>query len=168
MPAPLLQLTEQQNDQALEVALGGKVIIALGCNRATGHAWSIVQPLPAELRQDGDAQYNAPPAGRPAAWGEEVFTFAAVHPGSARLRMAYARQEEPSPRPGRTFSVIINVRGSLDGAETPAATRGASSTTPPTGAPARKSAASKKTAAARAPAKKSAAKKAPAKKTPKR
>ena len=49
MPTSLLHISEQQNDQALEVAVGGKIIISLGCNRATGHAWSVQQPLPAEL-----------------------------------------------------------------------------------------------------------------------
>ena len=109
MPLSLLQISEQQNDQALEVAVGGKIIVALGCNRSTGNTWSIVPPLPAELREDGASGYNAPP--RPGAWGEEVFTFLAARPGSARLRMSYARPDDPAAKPGRTFGVIINVRG---------------------------------------------------------
>ena len=157
MAPSLLQLTEQQNDQALEVAVGGKIIIALGCNRATGHGWSIAGVLPRELRADGDPRYNAPPPSRPTAWGEEVFTFVAATPGSARLRMAYGASD--APRPSRTFAVIINVRGDAASPEAEAPARGAASSKPAAKTVAKKTAPAKKAAAKKVPAKKAAAKK---------
>lgn len=165
MPTSLLHISEQQNDQALEVAVGGKIIISLGCNRATGHAWSVQQPLPAELRPDGEATYNAPPPTRPAAWGEEVFTFLAARPGSARLRMAYALADQAPAKGGRTFGVIINVRGDAaveDDAPVPRTAATKSTKTASTKVSAGRTATgvpAKKAAPKKAPVKKSAGKK---------
>ena len=149
MPPTLLQISEQQNDQALEVELGGKVVVSLGCNRSTGQSWRVVEPLPGELHADGESGYNAPPPTRAGAWGEEVFTFRAAKAGSARLRMAYGT-EDAAAKPGRTFGVIINVRGEGGDEEVVTAPRKA--------APAKKAA---------APAKKAAAKKSATKKSAK-
>jgi predicted secreted protein len=63
MTSPLLQLTEQQNDQALDVAQGGTIIVSLGSNHDTGHAWTLAAPVPSELKQDGEPRYDAPPRG---------------------------------------------------------------------------------------------------------
>jgi predicted secreted protein len=109
MTAPLLQLTEQQNDQALDVAQGGRVIVSLGSNHDTGYAWTFAAPVPSELKQEGDTRYDAPPP-RMGAWGREVFTFVAAAPGSAKLRLKYARASDNGAAPSRTFSIILNVR----------------------------------------------------------
>jgi predicted secreted protein len=110
MTSPLLQLTEQQNDQALDVAQGGTIIVSLGSNHDTGHAWTLAAPVPSELKQDGEPRYDAPPP-RMGAWGREVFTFVAAAPGSAKLRLKYARASDNGAPSSRTFSIILNVRG---------------------------------------------------------
>ena len=110
MAAPLLQLTEQQNDQALDIEQGGRVIVSLGSNHDTGQAWTLAAPVPSQLQQEGEPRYDAPPP-RMGAWGREVFTFVAAAPGSAKLRLKYARASDNGVRPARTFSIILTIRG---------------------------------------------------------
>jgi inhibitor of cysteine peptidase len=107
-----VQLADEDNGSSVQLAQGGKLIVALASNPTTGYSWSVGESSDAALVLQGEPQYvpagsTTPVAG---AGGTEVFTFEAQDAGTANLVLEYRRPFEPDAAPEQTFSVTVEIR----------------------------------------------------------
>ena len=99
---------EEDSGRTVSLRLGDALQVMLQANESTGYAWSVVtnDETVLQLRDaptyevDGDAE---------GASGETVFLFDAVGPGTSRIQMVYAFQEEGAVDPDRTFELSVEV-----------------------------------------------------------
>jgi inhibitor of cysteine peptidase len=103
-----IQLTDADDGATVQLAVGGTLIIALRSNPTTGYSWAIAGDLPQTLRVEGEARFVPAGSTQPVlgAGGTEVWTFTAVSPGDADLKLGYRRPFETN-LPLKTFSVIV-------------------------------------------------------------
>ncbi len=106
-----VQLDQSADGTTVEIASGGKLIIALPSNPTTGYSWAVVDPT-GGLTQQGDPAFVPAGSTQPVvgAGGTEVFTFTAGDQGEYKLGLAYARSFEPTTTPDQTFSVTVTVK----------------------------------------------------------
>lgn len=104
-----VQVTQDDNGRTVELAVDGRLIVAVPADRDGGYSWSVVEPGPVLLELEGEPRYVPPGSTSPAtgAAGTEVFTFEARQAGTADLGLAYARD---GGSPEQTFSVIVRIR----------------------------------------------------------
>lgn len=88
----VVDLSGIDNGTAVEVALGGNVILKLDANPSTGYNWKIqeldekILPLTSK-----DYQQNEAPAGMVGVPGVETFSFKAIKKGETILSLVYSR-----------------------------------------------------------------------------
>jgi len=97
----------------IRVRPGTDFVITLTSNATTGYQWMLADSLnPALLRRvNNEYVTDEPPAGTPplaGAGGHERWTFRAVAPGQATIRMIYARSwEKEQAADSTTYQVVI-------------------------------------------------------------
>jgi predicted secreted protein len=110
-PAPLV-LDATDNGSSITLAVGDTVRIVLKGNPTTGFGWAadISGDDAVIVQQVGEPIYvpDAVPAGIVGAGGTYTFTFKALAPGEATLRLIYERSWEDVP-PLETFAVTVKV-----------------------------------------------------------
>ena len=107
-----VQLSDEDNGSSVQLARGGKLIVALASNPTTGYSWSVGESSDAALVLQGEPQYVPAGSTTPVvgAGGTEVFTFEASDTGTANLVLEYRRPFEPGVAPQQTFSVTVEIR----------------------------------------------------------
>ncbi|HXH21183.1 MAG TPA: protease inhibitor I42 family protein [Dehalococcoidia bacterium] len=107
-----LHLTAKDNGRTFDIAKGGEIMVVLSSNASSGFSWAVLEPLPDQLRLQGEPEYVPPRGASPAAGapGEQVFTFRAAKSGTAELRLSYRRPFDSSAAPAETFAATIVVR----------------------------------------------------------
>jgi inhibitor of cysteine peptidase len=113
-PAPPkpIELSAKDNGKAVEAVVGQKIHVRLAGNITTGFSWRLGKLDGEALRQVGRVKYEQrPAAGRMVGVGGTfAFTFEAVRPGKAAIRLEYRRPWEKDKPPIRTFSATFEVR----------------------------------------------------------
>jgi len=108
-----IELTANDDGKTISVPLGKSVKISLEGNPTTGYLWKTDKITGEALRQVGEPAYvqKKPPGGRQTVGGGGTFafTFLAVKPGKATVRLAYARPWEKNKPPIRSFTATVNV-----------------------------------------------------------
>lgn len=83
----------------IDVRAGGPFEIRLPSNRSTGYRWTLIDPIPAAVRLDGESLYEQGPHAMPGAPGVEIWRFTGVAPGQGTLHFEYRRPWEPATVP---------------------------------------------------------------------
>ena len=89
---------------------GKEFTVRLSSNRTTGYQWRPLGPLDERTVRLVKSQYVPFEGGAIGAGGEEVWTFLAVSPGDAEIRMEYVRPWEKSQSPVKTATIKVSVR----------------------------------------------------------
>jgi inhibitor of cysteine peptidase len=108
-----IQVTEADDGAAVELGLGGTLVVALASNPSTGFSWAVTPPEPTGLELQGEPEFVPPGSGETpvvGAAGTQVFRLEAVRAGPSELTLTYARSFEPGAAGERTFTVTVNVR----------------------------------------------------------
>jgi len=115
-----VQLTDSDNGKAVQLALGGQVIVTLESNPSTGFSWSVASLAGPELELAGEPRYEPPASTTPLAGaaGAQVFTFRitgtgmppAGTPAVVQVAIDYKRSFEPNTPPDRTFHFTVEIR----------------------------------------------------------
>ena len=125
-----VQLTDADNGRTVQLAQGGKLIIALQSNPSTGFSWYAGELAGPQLRLAGEPEYVPPASTTPVvgAVGTQVFTFEApagialdpaTQTGIVQLSMEYRRGFEPNAAPDKKFAVTVEIHGASGGSPTP-------------------------------------------------
>ena len=103
----IVNLTAIDNGTAVEVALGGNVMLRLDANPSTGYSWKIedlnekILPLTSK-----DYQQNEAPEGMVGVPGVETFSFKAIKKGETILTLVYSRGGDIA----EDFQVTVTVK----------------------------------------------------------
>ncbi len=111
----LLELNEANNGKSVKAVAGARLFVRLHGNPTTGYQWQLAEKLPPILESLGEPTY-ATDRRSPAAvgvGGTITFSFRAVKPGSATVRLACRRPWEKDKPPVQTFSVTVEVGGNV-------------------------------------------------------
>ena len=95
--------------QPIEVTAGQEFKLILESNRTTGYRWQLGGPLNEGIIQLIGAEYQPPESKLPGAGGREAWTFKALRPGTAEIRLNYIRPWEKGVAPLKTRSFVVNV-----------------------------------------------------------
>lgn len=87
---------------------GDLLVVRLPANPSTGYSWAVRSAGCPVLARAGRS-YLPPRSARLGAPGTAVLRFRATAPGSAALRLAYARAWERGVPPARVFTVRVTV-----------------------------------------------------------
>jgi len=115
----LRELNEADDGKTVEAAVGTRIFVRLRGNPTTGYQWQFAKKPDPALTPLGDAQY-APDRQAPVAIGAGgtfTFSFRAVRPGAATVRLVYVRPWEKDKPPEQTFTLAVQVVAT---SETPA------------------------------------------------
>ncbi|MBN1270500.1 MAG: protease inhibitor I42 family protein [Kiritimatiellae bacterium] len=105
---PAVCLTEEQNGNRVELAVGGTLEIALPGNPTTGYSWDCTaDETPVLLLAEPDYRPDSRAIG---AGGRFIFRFRATAAGESTLRLVYRRPWEKDTPPLKTYEVTIAVR----------------------------------------------------------
>lgn len=106
-------ITEVDDGNAVQVAAGSQIVVALPGNPTTGYTWqitsndeSILRPTGYTFKPDSDAV---------GAGGAETFTFQVMAPGSVTLELANRRPWETDGEPAQTFAVNVEALAAWSG-----------------------------------------------------
>ena len=92
----------------LVVAPGQQFKVELDANRSTGFQWELGKPIDAAVLTLVETRYEQAPNASPGEGGKEVWTFAAVAPGWAKIQLLYRRPwEEMAPARILVYSVDV-------------------------------------------------------------
>jgi inhibitor of cysteine peptidase len=107
-----VQLTDADDGSTIQLAIGGRLIVALQSNPTTGFGWSVGEVSDPQLEVQGEPAYVPAGSTTPVvgAGGTEVFTFTANDKGTAKLILEYKRSFEPGVPPQQTFNVTVDIR----------------------------------------------------------
>ena len=127
------ELGRSENGKRARVGVGQYILVRLPGNPTTGYSWQMASPSNTAVRLLAQPQY-VPQAQADktrektvGAGGTYYFKFQAVQPGTAVIRLAYARSWERNKPPAETFTVTIDVLAPSRGPgppASPASTRG--------------------------------------------
>lgn len=93
----------------LVVTPGQQFKVEIDANRSTGFQWELGKPLDAAVLTLVDTRYEQAPNASPGEGGKEVWTFAAVAPGWAKIQLLYRRPWEDMA-PARILVYSVDVR----------------------------------------------------------
>jgi predicted secreted protein len=103
-----INLTEKDNNKALEASFGQRIQIRLRANATTGYSW-LLQGLP-DCLELANFSYAAGEKSMPGSGGTQTTDLIAAKPGVADVRLDYRRiWEKPVVPAASTFSVKITV-----------------------------------------------------------
>jgi len=89
-------------------APGATFTVVLDANHATGFAWELAKPLDTDVLTHVGTSYEQGTGAALGAGGREVWTFAAVAPGWAKIELAYRRPwEDMAPARLAVYSVDV-------------------------------------------------------------
>lgn len=102
------------NGETLNIHVGDTISVALPQNASTGYTWVHKNVFHGVMKQHGSkTTSNFEPGtnvgtlvGQPSV---ETWTYVAVKPGTATIRMEYMRPWEKDTEPSNTFEVTVNV-----------------------------------------------------------
>lgn len=95
----------------IDLRTGERAEIRLPGNRSTGYRWTLVDPVPALVRQTEGARYGTSGTSLPGAPGMEIWTFEAASPGVGLLMFEYRRPfDPPNLPPAQRMSYRVEVR----------------------------------------------------------
>ena len=100
-------LTEADNEMEFDFRQGQTITVVLDSNRASGLAWTLVEPMGSVIVPSGTGAYAAR-SGK-SAGGTETWHFRCAKPGFQTVRMEYRRKWAQST-PERTFRFSATVR----------------------------------------------------------
>ncbi len=103
-----LRLGPRDSGRRIEIRAGARFTVALRANPSTGYGWEVVETGAPVVRQVGDPTFveDNREAG---AGGTITFAFRAERPGTASLKLAYARPWEKDKEPADTFAITVAV-----------------------------------------------------------
>jgi inhibitor of cysteine peptidase len=107
--AEKISLTESSAQSTVNLMLGDDLVITLTGNPTTGYIWEKVKGSKKMLQQQGDYQYTKS-GSKLGAGGIFIFSFKAIAPGTAKLRLIYRRPFEKNVKPLRTYDVTVIIR----------------------------------------------------------
>src|SRR5262245_33400034 len=92
-----------------DVLAGERLTVTLPSNRTTGYQWQLGRPPDERVLRLVGMEYVGPERDVPGAGGQEVWTFEAVAPGTATIRLNYVRPWERNAPAGqsRVFEVLV-------------------------------------------------------------
>lgn len=108
----IVNLTDKDAGESVEIAQGGALTIRLPGNATTGYTWGIVSNDVNVLAPLGDWDY-APESNLEGAPGTFIFTFKANAVGASALQLAYKRWWDDASKPEKTFDVTVNVESPI-------------------------------------------------------
>jgi len=111
-PAPsTVSVNESSSGKQVEIAAGGTLTVTLESNQTTGFQWELKSVGDTSVLQSQGGTYNAPgDTGTVGAGGEEVWTFAALKPGTSSLSMEYSQPWDGGTKAGQTFGLTVVVK----------------------------------------------------------
>lgn len=104
-------LTQSEISQTITLAAGNTLIVQLGSNYTTPYRWnpdtrigdsSIIKQLSHEFEQPASDALGAP--------GTEVWTFAALKPGTTTIGTAYTSFVGKDAKPACTYTLTVTVQ----------------------------------------------------------
>ena len=104
-----VDVSEQDQGRAVELAVGDTLTARLSGNPSTGFNWELASPSTPVLQQLGDRVQEPTSTGVVGASETIVFRFRAAAAGETRLALVYRRPFESGP-PARTFDLGVRVR----------------------------------------------------------
>jgi predicted secreted protein len=105
-----INVTQADNERALTLDSGDKLVVSLASTPGTGFGWKVADVDAKVLRQMGAPELIPNPHPMPGAPATQVFRFVATGSGSAGLELDYVRPWEKSAAPARTFHLGVTVR----------------------------------------------------------
>lgn len=102
----MASLDERANGQRVTLAMGAEVVLDLAENPTTGYRWNVESAGAPALAMGGD-YYEAPSSGQKGAAGRHSWSFRAVAPGNATIRLTYRRGSGDA---ANTFAVEVDVQ----------------------------------------------------------
>lgn len=110
VPANTITVTEADNQHAVTMASGDRLVVSLASTPGTGFGWKVAQLDDKVLRQAGAPELIGASKPMPGAPATQVFHFVAAGSGTAALELDYVRPWEKGAAPARTFSLGVTVR----------------------------------------------------------
>ncbi|HVW29774.1 MAG TPA: protease inhibitor I42 family protein [Polyangiaceae bacterium] len=101
-------IDESANDSFVEVARNDSIDVQLGENATTGFRWR-VKATGAPVLELADDRTAPGPKNRPGASGSRRFRFRAAVPGSATIKLVYARRVPANAPPAKAFVLRVRV-----------------------------------------------------------
>ncbi|RAU96708.1 hypothetical protein DQP58_09395 [Mycobacterium colombiense] len=104
-------LTQSEISQTVTLAVGNTLIVQLGSNYTTPYRWnpdtkigdsSVIKQLNHEFEQPASDALGAP--------GTEVWTFAALRPGTTTVSTAYTSFVGKDTKPACTYTLTVTVQ----------------------------------------------------------
>jgi inhibitor of cysteine peptidase len=105
-----INVTEADNERALTLASGDRLVVSLASTPGTGFGWKVADVDGKVLRETGAPALIPNPHPMPGAPATQVFRFVATGSGSAGLELDYVRPWEKGAAPARTFHLGVTVR----------------------------------------------------------
>lgn len=104
-------LTAADSGTGVSMKVGQTLTVSLPANRTTGYSWHAAGHITGVLSLEGQPVYHANPeaTGRMGAGGKTTWTYRAISPGEARIRMEYRRPFEDDIAPARQFEATVEV-----------------------------------------------------------
>ncbi|MCX6079779.1 MAG: protease inhibitor I42 family protein [Chloroflexi bacterium] len=105
----VLDLTEEQNGSKVTLSVDGILHVVVSGNPTTGFTWETQNLDTSLLQQQAEPVYtrsNTLVGGG----GTFDFTFKAIKPGDATLRLIYHRTFEKDTPPARIYEVTVNIQ----------------------------------------------------------
>ncbi|MBJ6748705.1 protease inhibitor I42 family protein [Geomonas anaerohicana] len=104
--AQSVSLTEADSGKTLRIGQDATLRVCLPGNRSTGFVWEVVNSSILSQQGEPDAVPNSSAIGAGATY---IYSFRAVRPGTATLKMVYRRPWEIGAAPLRSFEIAVIV-----------------------------------------------------------
>ncbi len=97
--------------QSITLSVGNTLTVKLGSNYSTPYRWKPQTQIsdPSVLKQEGH-EFVSPTSDALGAPGAEVWTFAALKPGTTTITTSYASIVGKDPKPSCTYSATVTVQ----------------------------------------------------------
>ena len=102
-------LTAADNGSTVTRQVGQTLTITLPANRTTGYSWFATGDVTGVLSLESEPVYTPDASDRMGAGGSTTWTYRAISPGQAHLRMDYRRLFEEDIAPARRFEATVEV-----------------------------------------------------------
>ncbi|MCM8790478.1 MAG: protease inhibitor I42 family protein [Candidatus Omnitrophica bacterium] len=105
-----VEIKDTDNGKTFEILRFRIIRITLLSNATTGYSWQVISPTDTKILRKYYSVYNPAAAGLVGAPGQQIFTFRAIAPGTAVIKLVYLRPWEGLQKDSKPFSVTIHVR----------------------------------------------------------
>jgi inhibitor of cysteine peptidase len=109
MAAGSARLTDADSGEAVELTVGGELVVDLEENVTTGYSWR-VDVTPGFLQVTANEQKVAAATGAVGAAGRHIVTWKATRAGTGEVVLTYLRPWEQGVPPAKKFTASVTVK----------------------------------------------------------